>query len=226
MSKRRAFTLVELLVVIGIIAVLIAILLPALTRAKEQANRVVCGSNLRQISSALMMYANDNKGRFPRPAVTPLPEDFIYWHKGRDLNKGRLVPYLGRLFSPNIYRCPSDDISSHRPTQGTDYYKYSYTVNENICGWFQTPLKISQIKHPSQKILVIDESSETIDDGCWWPDNNGSGQNVLSNRHDRRREVKQNINAGRGNAAFADGHYDFVERKRSFDPIYYDPDKP
>jgi len=62
---------VELLVVIGIIALLISILLPALNAAKERANRVKCSSNLRQIGQGLLLYANDNKGIYPRtPATT------------------------------------------------------------------------------------------------------------------------------------------------------------
>jgi prepilin-type N-terminal cleavage/methylation domain-containing protein/prepilin-type processing-associated H-X9-DG protein len=62
---RRAFSLVELLVVIGIITILIAILLPSLSRAREQSRLIVCKNNLRQIGTALHMYANDNGDYYP-----------------------------------------------------------------------------------------------------------------------------------------------------------------
>src|SRR5687767_3680238 len=68
---KSGFTLVELLVVIGIIALLISILLPALNAAKERANRVKCASNLKQIGMGLLLYSNDNKNVYPRGKTNP-----------------------------------------------------------------------------------------------------------------------------------------------------------
>jgi prepilin-type N-terminal cleavage/methylation domain-containing protein/prepilin-type processing-associated H-X9-DG protein len=223
MKPRRAFTLVELLVVIGIIALLISILLPVLGRAKEAGRRVACLSNLRQLGMALAMYTEDNKGYYPHPGVGQQPDDWIYWDGGRNLDDGRLVKYMGKKFNAAIYRCPSDDWTNRS-------YQYSYSMNYFIAGYrsgttINLPAyKVTQVHAPSRKIILVDENPTTIDDGCWAPDHFFSdGHNLLSDRHEKRDERSKDPNYGRGNVLFCDGHSDYIERKLSFDPLYYDP---
>lgn len=125
---RPAFTLVELLVVIGILALLISVLMPALSGARRASKATACLSNLRQIGMATMMYINDAKGRFPRSSHSALASNVMPWGYA-------LVPYLtgkpyagpadlswNKLFN-SLYRCPADD--------RTDRYSYGKSV------WFE-----------------------------------------------------------------------------------------
>jgi prepilin-type N-terminal cleavage/methylation domain-containing protein/prepilin-type processing-associated H-X9-DG protein len=102
-NTRSGFTLVELLVVIGIIAVLIAILLPALNRAREAARSVSCMSNHRQLLFALMMYADEHDGRLPKPNVN---YSSFTWEGNTETNawiQWFSAPFVGRYFGNTVW---------------------------------------------------------------------------------------------------------------------------
>lgn len=110
-ARRDAFSLVELLIVVAIIAVLLSILLPALQGARRQAQAAVCGSNLRQLALANLGYAGEQGGRLCPGASNIATTNLHRWHGVRDKvsapfdgARGPLAPYLGA--DAGIRRCP------------------------------------------------------------------------------------------------------------------------
>jgi len=126
-AARRGFTLVELLVVVGIIAALIALILPALESARAQARIVVCMSNIRQLGFGLKLYAADFNQSYP-PNITPLTKGgpLSWLDTNQDANKvwhylGYALPTPGYpMVIPSVFICPDD--SSPWPQQ-------SYSMN-------------------------------------------------------------------------------------------------
>ncbi|HZZ42681.1 MAG TPA: prepilin-type N-terminal cleavage/methylation domain-containing protein [Tepidisphaeraceae bacterium] len=98
MRRTRAFTLVELLVVIGIIALLISILLPALNKARSAANAVKCSSSLKQIFNCMVMYTQDNKGYLPCPRV-----ESVYNLGALTFDGSQSADIPGKLISENAH---------------------------------------------------------------------------------------------------------------------------
>jgi prepilin-type N-terminal cleavage/methylation domain-containing protein len=111
----RAFTLVELLVVLGVIAILIAILLPALTAARESANRIKCASNLRQLGLIAYLFARDHSNRLPQAQDTPKSSAGAQaptWMYTKDYFA--LVDSYGA--NQNLFICPSSPTADQGPS--------------------------------------------------------------------------------------------------------------
>jgi len=235
---RGGFTLVELLEVIGINALLVAILLTALSRAREQGRQVKCLSNVRQLGMAILQYTNDNRGVYPFHADGngEHPEDWIWWQLDRvsDFAYGAIAKYLGATNNNSVqldlYRCPSDNYLDRPRVLFGQPYPFSYSFNYFVAsnGNYSGPqcVTFTSILDPTRKIVIVEESENSLDDGNWAPQLVGTSlENFLSIRHDRRvpKDGAPLDNDRRGNAAFADGHGEYISRENSRDPTYYDP---
>jgi prepilin-type N-terminal cleavage/methylation domain-containing protein/prepilin-type processing-associated H-X9-DG protein len=108
-AGRQGFTLVELLVVVGIIALLISILMPVLNTARERAQRIVCANQLKQLGAAVHMYANENKGRLPFGGRDGNPDEHCIWIAHETYNA--FVRVTG---PPDLYDAPVGSLGSKR----------------------------------------------------------------------------------------------------------------
>lgn len=161
------FTLVELLVVIGIIAVLIGILLPTLSKAQGAARSVSCQSNLRQLATAMLGYTNVSKGRTPLltlPAANEsdyTKQDTVYWlarqdfiTKAMDEKGGYLYPYLKSL---KVNECPSavellpDPVAAFAPLPPYSYAIYVPDMYDSANKSLRR-----QFRHPSETVMFAD----------------------------------------------------------------------
>ena len=224
--RKKGFTLIELLVVISIIALLLAILMPALGRAKEAAKRVVCLSNQRQLGLAWTVYAESNDGKMcsPRPMGGTSNDAKYSWIKWTgsgwpdtwndqewedSIKMGALWDYTK---SEGVFRCPAGNKDEQITYAGFASMGWMSPLNRAVDG----PIfkSISRIKQPVRRAVFIDEGKLTSDffsvnyiEETWW--------DQPPNRHNYGVTM-----------SFADGHAEYWkwvdERTRDFCDMTWD----
>jgi prepilin-type N-terminal cleavage/methylation domain-containing protein/prepilin-type processing-associated H-X9-DG protein len=211
-SDKRGFTLVELLVVIGIIAVLVSLLLPALNKARMHATTLACASNMRQLGLAETMYANDNHDNFtpPRSSSSSVGDP---WYTTQSYYL-TLNPYLTKStkLAPVLFACPN-----FKPYDAAGQ-AIPYALNGRILGvWSNTTtppgytgftkwqLRRTRVPYPS-KVLLIGETNAVTDRMFCTVQALPAPPNVSTS--DGAFAATRASHNGRTNVLFVDGHVD------------------
>ena len=217
-NKIIGFTLIELLVVIAIIAILAAMLLPALSRAKEAGKSIACLNNLRQLGLSAEMYSNDNHGQYPPRSETNRWPNVIYGYYGKNV-KLLLCP-------SDRYFPPPESVGNSNSNSVADAAPRSYFIN----GWndyFQgihdgDSMKENAIIHPSDTALFGEKEP---DHGDYYMDLLENGGNDFTGILD---QAKHNSHSG-SNYTFADGSARFLKNHTALYPLNLwaiaDPDR-
>jgi hypothetical protein len=190
LSSNKFFTLIELLIIVAIIGILLSLLLPSLSKAREKAFTAVCGSNMKQLSDANQVFLKENNFKFPQffGSVTvwagKTGERGIY--KNWNVKKRVLNVYLGITDSDDldtempVMRCPSSD-GHYYNYEGSDYVHNSAYYKDGSCiNISETSCKfLSQVKQPSKFILA--EENPGFDWTIGW----ASGRRAITHGQNR-----------------------------------------
>lgn len=217
--NRRAFTLIEVLVVIAVLALLISILLPAMSKARQTGLITVCLSNLRQITLSSIGYASDYKDISPDPAWLPLPTKYRAWlYSGTVVsvvnNKlgsstGSIWPYMGgdidqaNATLQKIYRCPSHKPPFKHVNQSTDNIT-SYLMNGAVVGFGKSKVayQLNRFRPDAWWFWETDEFLSGWNDGSSFPDEG------LSKRHGQSRRDTAGPNSRYDNSGATVARFD------------------
>jgi len=202
---RVGFTLIELLVVIAIIAVLAAMLLPALAKAKESARATQCLNNFRQIGLGVRLYADDNDDTLPRSQHSAFANGQMPWERAVAPQLGSTTALWTNLLTGS-YHCPSDSRAGAL-SYGMNVY-FEVGPDDDYVGKPQTWHRLSQIRHPVSTVFSA-ETSTGADHimAQFWISLQDAANDVESTRHRQK-----------SNYSYADGHALLLPLAKTYSP--------